>query len=609
MILTLSSIVRTMGGEIRGDQALVPGPGHSPKDRSLAIKLDPHAPDGFVVYSHCGDDHLTCRDYFRREMGMPGWQPAARPNGGDGSAQDCHEISYIYRDPGGVERYRKKRIEFASGGKTFVIEPKGRGGSAPLLYGGERLADVPEGGKVFVVEGEKKVDKLQKLGFAAVSLDSGAQSKWLPDHAALLRGLKVILWPDSDQPGEEYIAAAAKAIMADDPRSDIRVVRPFGSPNGAKGRDVCDWTGGAAQLAKMAADAARYGQAGTPLLSYEEMMREALTKWAIKDVWPARSKTVIFGQSDSFKSFIAVDIACSVATGREWHGHSVQKMPVVYIANEGAGAVGRKRIPAWMAAHDIPRHERRDIYLVKAEAILPDEKSMASLVAGIRAIIPEGEDFGIIIDVLRGTMTGSENDDEAAHAWTKAAEFLIEGGATILTLTHSPYGDDGRMRGSSHLWGSFDTRLQVTGDKDNMSAVLKVNRHKDADSGGEWGFKLEEHSIDEAPGETSLVPRLDGEVKTKSPRLSTAAKFAYETLIETMLDFGQIPPTSGQIPRNVKAVTLNQWGDKYASRTGGDMGDKHSTERRAFFRAKSVLYEAKLIGISKPYVWVTQVTK
>src|SRR5262249_48710306 len=106
----------------------------------------------------------------------------------------------------------------------------------------------------------------------------------------------------------------------------------------------------------------------------------------------------------------------------------------------------------------------------------------------IRKIVPPGEDFLLVIDVLRGTMTGSESDDEAAHAWTRAAEILIAEGAYILTVTHSPYGDDSRLRWHSHLWGSFDTRLQGEGNSEKLTAILKVNRHKDHDSGGEWGF-------------------------------------------------------------------------------------------------------------------------
>src|SRR5947207_9109324 len=75
---------------------------------------------------------------------------------------------FEYCDPlSGEVVYRKNRYERSDGTKTFAIEPKGRGGSAPLLYGAECLADLGEGQPVFVVEGENKVDRLRQLGAIA----------------------------------------------------------------------------------------------------------------------------------------------------------------------------------------------------------------------------------------------------------------------------------------------------------------------------------------------------------------------------------------------------------------------------------------------------------
>jgi hypothetical protein len=71
-------IARIMGGEAHGDHARVPGPGHSPKDRSLSINLDPSAPDGFLVYSFSGDDWLRCKDYVRGKLGLPAWTGSAK---------------------------------------------------------------------------------------------------------------------------------------------------------------------------------------------------------------------------------------------------------------------------------------------------------------------------------------------------------------------------------------------------------------------------------------------------------------------------------------------------------------------------------------------------
>jgi hypothetical protein len=77
-----SDFAKALGGEVSGhDRVLAPGPGHSPKDRSLSIRLCATAPDGFLVHSHAGDDWKGCRDYVRQRLGLPNWEP------GDGREQ------------------------------------------------------------------------------------------------------------------------------------------------------------------------------------------------------------------------------------------------------------------------------------------------------------------------------------------------------------------------------------------------------------------------------------------------------------------------------------------------------------------------------------------
>ena len=73
-MIDLRSLQRALGGEISGGQLLCPGPGHSPRDRSLAVRPSRDS-DGFVVHSHCGDEWTLCKDYVRERLGLPQWQP------------------------------------------------------------------------------------------------------------------------------------------------------------------------------------------------------------------------------------------------------------------------------------------------------------------------------------------------------------------------------------------------------------------------------------------------------------------------------------------------------------------------------------------------------
>lgn len=71
----LMSIARAMGGEVAGDHVMAPGPGHSARDRSLGIWIDPSAPDLLRVHSHAGDDRRACLDYVKARRGLTEVQP------------------------------------------------------------------------------------------------------------------------------------------------------------------------------------------------------------------------------------------------------------------------------------------------------------------------------------------------------------------------------------------------------------------------------------------------------------------------------------------------------------------------------------------------------
>src|SRR4051812_6639851 len=75
--MDLRSIAAALGGEvfIVGQEVRAPGPRHSPKDRSLSVKLSSAAPDGFVVHSFADDDDIECRDFVRARCGADPFKP------------------------------------------------------------------------------------------------------------------------------------------------------------------------------------------------------------------------------------------------------------------------------------------------------------------------------------------------------------------------------------------------------------------------------------------------------------------------------------------------------------------------------------------------------
>ena len=125
-MIDLRSLRAALGGDVvNGRQLLCPGPGHSPRDRSLSVWL---TADGFAVHSHAGDDWQTCKDYVRQCLGWPAWQPG---DGGDRRV-DPSRIKAFDRDAVDVESEHRprtqddmQRIARARGIWNDAIDPRG----------------------------------------------------------------------------------------------------------------------------------------------------------------------------------------------------------------------------------------------------------------------------------------------------------------------------------------------------------------------------------------------------------------------------------------------------------------------------------------------------
>ncbi len=70
MIGSLRDLAFRLDGEVVGGQVLAPGPRHGPKDRSLSVRLSHNAPDGFVAFSHAGDNWQDCKDHVKARLGI-----------------------------------------------------------------------------------------------------------------------------------------------------------------------------------------------------------------------------------------------------------------------------------------------------------------------------------------------------------------------------------------------------------------------------------------------------------------------------------------------------------------------------------------------------------
>lgn len=68
--MELGAIARALGGEVSSGQVLAPASGHSPRDRSLSIKISPAAPGGLIVHLFSAGDVLAEKDRVLDALGI-----------------------------------------------------------------------------------------------------------------------------------------------------------------------------------------------------------------------------------------------------------------------------------------------------------------------------------------------------------------------------------------------------------------------------------------------------------------------------------------------------------------------------------------------------------
>jgi hypothetical protein len=208
--------------------------------------------------------------------------------------------------------------------------------------------------------------------------------------------------------------------------------------------------------------------------------------WIVKGVLPKASLGVIFGASGSGKSFVALDLAMSIARGEPWRGRTVRQGRVAYIAAEGAEGF-RKRLAAYAVANSLDLSSVPMTVLNAAPNLL-DKQDAVDVTKGIKA--SGGADL-IIVDTFAQTTPGANENagEDMGQALGYCKRIHESTGAMILLIHHSGKDQTKGARGWSGLRAACDAELEVI--REPSGRRLRLTKSKDGEDGIEFGFDLD----------------------------------------------------------------------------------------------------------------------
>lgn len=201
-------------------------PAHDDHNPSLSISLSGDSSKLLIkCFAGCADKDildavgLKMSDLFINKTDKP---PDAK-----------RKTQYSYYDVDGKLLYTKFRVDRGDGTKYFYfLQPDGTKGVKGVKRVPYNLSAVLQADKVYFVEGEKCAEAVIKQGCVATTLDSGSNSRWLPEYAKYFEGKQVTIIPDNDKPGIKYAQEIAKNI----PHAVIKQL-----PGLAEKEDIFDW--------------------------------------------------------------------------------------------------------------------------------------------------------------------------------------------------------------------------------------------------------------------------------------------------------------------------------------------------------------------------------
>lgn len=203
--------------------------------------------------------------------------------------------------------------------------------------------------------------------------------------------------------------------------------------------------------------------------------------------------SVIYGDSNAGKSFVALHLGLHVATGRRWNDCAVAQGLVVYVAAEG-GARFKRRL-AGAGKHLSIASGAAQFALVRSSINLSgtgaDAKALVALVRGEENRTGQKAHLVIIDTLSRALAGGDENSSVDMGRLVQNCDAIREATGAHLMLIHHTGKDQAKgARGHSLLRAATDSEFEVKAKTPGAGGVLTVRKQRDQEFAPSVRFAL-----------------------------------------------------------------------------------------------------------------------